>query len=452
LGIWGLGISVLILGFLIIDQAYADHGEDGITKSVVAGANVVEFRDITNVLPQDATLSLDKSEYTLNENVLITLINRDENLDADSIDSATVTATTPSGFNKIVALTETAINSNEFTASMSLEGAQVGDELTIVYEPESQGVGRLSAQLTTLNGGNVVLSDRPLNDIQNILANEVFIPVSLPVRIEPTDGATLDVTNPPVIIMSYANLNLGSNDPADLSMYYDPCPIEIVINIPPFPPIIFPVDIGWTQIRDPLLADPASHNPIGKTITSDVVNTAHGQGGNLLFFFSGGFAQYPCADFILGFHTGSIGGGGGGGLVGGGVIPGLEIIKTALIIPQNTPPVVVASLEPICGDDEELFQVIFSATDAENNIVSVEAELNGIPVENGQLVEFELDDETEWEFDDNILEIEGPSLTLIVTAIDSEGESGSATANPAFFELEECDDEDDDDDDDDDDD
>ena len=119
----------------------------------------------------------------------------------------------------------------------------------------------------------------------------------------------------------------------------------------------------------------------------------------------------------------------------------------------NTPPVVDASLEPICGEDDEgLFKVVFSATDAENNIVSVEAELNGIPVEDGQLVELELDDETETEFDDGVLEIEAPSFTLTVTAIDSEGEFDSAVASPVFSDLVECGDDDEDDDDDDDDD
>jgi len=105
----------------------------------------------------------------------------------------------------------------------------------------------------------------------------------------------------------------------------------------------------------------------------------------------------------------------------------------------NTPPVVDASFIPICGEsDEGAFQVSFSVTDAENNVVSVVAELNGIPVENGQLVELELDDEMETEFDDEILEIEAPSFTLTVTATDSEGESDSATASPTFSDLVEC--------------
>jgi len=109
----------------------------------------------------------------------------------------------------------------------------------------------------------------------------------------------------------------------------------------------------------------------------------------------------------------------------------------------NTPPVVTASLEPICGEDDEgLFRVVFSAEDAENNITSLLVELNGIPVENGQVVELELDEESESEFDDGILEIEAPSFTLTVTATDSEGASDTATSSAEFSDLVECDDDD----------
>jgi len=122
-----------------------------------------------------------------------------------------------------------------------------------------------------------------------------------------------------------------------------------------------------------------------------------------------------------------------------------------LVIPPNTPPVVTASLEPICGEDDEgLFRVVFSAEDAENNITSLLVELNGIPVENGQVVDLELDEEFESEFDDGILEIEAPSFTLTVTATDSEGASDTATSSAEFSDLVECDDGDDDEDDDDD--
>jgi len=343
-----LGIAILgifIFGTLVIIPI-VNADTDSVTKDLVVGINQVSIRDITNTNPQEATLNLDKPIYSLSDNVLITLINRDENLVPNSINSATVTATTPSGFNKIVALTETAVNSNEFTASMSLNGAQGGEELTVSYPISPLGVGRMQVTLDMINPpGKARLSDVILDP--NDLINLSFIPVSHAVNLELLDSATLDVTNPPVITISYANLNLGSNDPADLSMYYNPGPFDVLI---PINPVLLPlcgtvlpngvvidglpfigstVDGGWEEIRDPQLASAASHDPIGKTITSDVANTAFGMNGNSIFGPIFGTNCCPTdAQFLLGFDQGSIGGGGGGGII----FPGsLVLIKTALI-------------------------------------------------------------------------------------------------------------------------
>jgi len=90
---------------------------------------------------------------------------------------------------------------------------------------------------------------------------------------------------------------------------------------------------------------------------------------------------------------------------------------------DTTPPVITASLAPVdVEEDEGLFRVEFSATD--ENLASVNALLNGEPVTNGQLVELEIDDDNEVEFDDGILEMEAPSFELIVTAIDDSGNTG----------------------------
>ena len=98
----------------------------------------------------------------------------------------------------------------------------------------------------------------------------------------------------------------------------------------------------------------------------------------------------------------------------------------------NTSPVVTASLEQISGDNEEgRFRVAFSATDVEKNIASVVADINGTPVENGQVVEFELDNEAEVEYDELLLMI-GPSFTLTVTATDSGGLSDTATNDAVY--------------------
>ena len=59
-------VSILVLTIatsgLLLPQVIAEHGADpGITKPLVAGPNIVTFRDTTNVLPQSLTLTTDFS-------------------------------------------------------------------------------------------------------------------------------------------------------------------------------------------------------------------------------------------------------------------------------------------------------------------------------------------------------------------------------------------------------
>jgi len=128
----------------------------------------------------------------------------------------------------------------------------------------------------------------------------------------------------------------------------------------------------------------------------------------------------------------------------------VQVFETS--ISDITPPEITASLVPICGEDDEgLFRVEFSATD-ESGVGSITATLNGITVTNGQIVELELDDEEEVEFEDGILEIEASSFTLDVTATDNAPTPNTSTESviPSFGDQVECDDNDDDEDDDDD--
>ena len=76
-------------------------------------------------------------------------------------------------------------------------------------------------------------------------------------------------------------------------------------------------------------------------------------------------------------------------------------------------------------------------------------EFNGVPVENGQIVELELDDDkTESEFDSHgVLEMEAPFFELTVNSADSTGNESTVTISP-IFELDDDDSEDDDEDDD----
>ena len=113
-------------------------------------------------------------------------------------------------------------------------------------------------------------------------------------------------------------------------------------------------------------------------------------------------------------------------------------------VADTAPPMVTAALDSYgtgddWGDDDEgLFVVRFSADDGCDSMPNVSAVLlvqgrrSPIPVNNGQLIEFECDDENadvEWE--DGILEIEAPGITLEVTATDASSNAAAAEALPA---------------------
>ena len=102
---------------------------------------------------------------------------------------------------------------------------------------------------------------------------------------------------------------------------------------------------------------------------------------------------------------------------------------------DNTPPDVTASLIPVNnGHDDGLFRVEISASDFSDPNPTITAHINGIPVQNGQLVQLELDDddEMEVEFDDGILNIEAASFTLTAIATDTSDNTGTAKATPTF--------------------
>ncbi len=111
-------------------------------------------------------------------------------------------------------------------------------------------------------------------------------------------------------------------------------------------------------------------------------------------------------------------------------------------VEDTTPPNISAALVPVgegdeVGDDDEgRFRISFSANDVCDQSPSVTAVLAvagvpDIPVTDGQIIEFEFDDEdTEVDVEDGILEIEAPALTLQVTATDASGNTAVATAQP----------------------
>lgn len=150
--------------------------------------------------------------------------------------------------------------------------------------------------------------------------------------------------------------------------------------------------------------------------------------------------------------------------------PAVTDLNFALERVGSCPPKVMASLEPIdVEEDEGKFRVVFDATSDDPNL-SVEADINGVPVENGQIVKLEIDDETEVKFkskfsekqcekfqdkvdkklsegkkvphglekkleqctESPLLKMEAPSFTLTVKAIDSDGNETTVTVSPQF--------------------
>ena len=108
-----------------------------------------------------------------------------------------------------------------------------------------------------------------------------------------------------------------------------------------------------------------------------------------------------------------------------------------ITVADRTPPAATASLVRVGhgGDDDEsmqFFQVVFSATDAVG-VVTLSADLNGIRVTNGQIVQLQTTNHApSARRDDGRLQIRAASFLLTVTAADAAGNVGSATAVPVF--------------------
>lgn len=122
-------------------------------------------------------------------------------------------------------------------------------------------------------------------------------------------------------------------------------------------------------------------------------------------------------------------------------------LATVTVVDQESP-TVTASLEPLgAGDesgdsDEGRFRIAFAAHDNCDSAPSVQAVLvvqewpDPIPVLDGQVIEFEVDDDSEVEVEqEDVLEIEAPGLTLRVTATDASGNTAVAEAQPLGLSL-----------------
>lgn len=166
-------------------------------------------------------------------------------------------------------------------------------------------------------------------------------------------------------------------------------------------------------------------------------------GDSLVFNWSNSFGtatgSTPTVGLTIGVHAISL-------VVNDGMLDSDPDTVNVSIV-DSTPPTLSASLVLIGNgddgddDDEGLFRIEFTASDVCDAAPVLTAVLNvqglaqPIAVDNGQIVEFEFDDEeaeVEWETDDgqSVLEIEAPGLELAVTATDASGNETVVTAVP----------------------
>jgi hypothetical protein len=310
-----LYLAILSVGLLMLavgiqnPLAYADHGSDFRAELISPGSEIVTFRDSTNVLLQSATLSVDTSTVKAGF-ITVILEEKDANLQSgpnafeetftqffrDGVEMRFSSASsTSSGQETVdVKLTETDANSGLFTGRLNVgSGATtdnelqlgIGDEISLFYKPEPQGVGRFTAEY----GG---------------VTDDSFIALGENWREE--DGEFI-----------YEAVELENTEPWDLLIY----PIEIISSVNPGDTITVTMSYanawdGWDDLY-----------------STDDLSIVYRQSPNGAFSSIGGVVdtdsktvtstlQPPQQEgqYAVAADCGCIGGGGGGGLVRPGLV------------------------------------------------------------------------------------------------------------------------------------
>jgi len=102
---------------------------------------------------------------------------------------------------------------------------------------------------------------------------------------------------------------------------------------------------------------------------------------------------------------------------------------------DTTPPVVTAELaRRLVGRQTGIFEVRITCVDNVSSASEVElvADINGVPVANGDRVLLIVDSRREVREGRNLTIIRGPDFTLTATCTDAAGNSATATAVPPF--------------------
>jgi len=286
-----LVVSLVTLG-VVLQSVDAVHppGKDTIIVDLPNGDFNVSFRNDFNSNPQSSTITVDSANMQQDGFFTITVNDADANLDPNALDQviASASSTTSGTDVATTVLTETGLDTGVFEGRIfrtfdntSGDHLRIGlvDSITVIYEPEPFAVARFHAALTGIVGSSsVLLKDGIWGGTEQFDATCPYDLFIRPVNMTFTDAVAAGI----VTTLSYANAELGGNDPLDLVMVYRPSPFSAFIT---------------------LSSNTAAHDTVGKTISSQIyptVNTIDGP--------SNGNGEYA-----LGFDLNSCGGGGGGG-------------------------------------------------------------------------------------------------------------------------------------------
>jgi len=218
-----LALSAVALG--AFDEVEARHTESpidpdpGFSQALVNGTNQLSYRDSSNTSPQNPGSIVPVIDTSTSGSITVTITEVDSNLQATGIDNifANITSTAqPAGL--VFQLDEDAVNSSVFEGVVQTSsGFEPGklrvfstDDIQVFYEPQHDGVGRLSATLINATDGRVAqLQDFTIDDpdgfntrvIQACPYDLVVHPVEILIPIT-TIAEAADAIN---VTISYAN-------------------------------------------------------------------------------------------------------------------------------------------------------------------------------------------------------------------------------------------------------
>jgi len=290
---------VLSVGFVMV-SVNAEH--DTVTKIVSSGDNTVAIRDISNTANTTQSVTLTGTLLPGNT-ITISVTDTDANLNSTGIETTTVTSnsTTSNPSTATSILTESGVNTGFYTGTLVLSSSTTtgstlqvtrGDDITVDYDAETQGVSRFSASFSGLTGSSSVTLGDFIVDTSSESNNLCpIVVVTHPITMTASgDANTKSVT----VTMSYANAILTG---------------AAQNSSPPLNPSLFPPSLLKIGFR-------TSDGDASGFLKSITVNTSAKTvtGTNDLTFTGKSSGQY-----ILGFD-GGCSGGGGGGLVSPGLV------------------------------------------------------------------------------------------------------------------------------------